>query len=368
MIIGGGASGLFLGANLKGKRVLILEKNEKLGKKILISGGGKCNITNEFVNKLNYNGDEILFDLLKSSEILDFFGAKNFIKIKNFQYFCKNGSNFVLKTLIDKNKFTKINLNSEVIDVKKDKNLFCIFTKNEKFLAKNLVVASGGLSYPSLGVSDIAYKIALKFGLNLSVLKPALVGFTVQKDEFWFKNLSGVSTFVEILVDDRKIRGDMLFTHKGLSGPAILNASLFWDKGKMMLNFLPNFDFKTIKSSKKQISTNLPLPKRFIKEFLEICDIRDKVFCDLNSDELCRLSRIFNYEFAPAGTFGYTKAEITKGGVSLRCLDENLQSKDHLGLFFIGEALNFNGMLGGYNLHFAFSSAIRVAKFLNFSI
>ena len=167
-----------------------------------------------------------------------------------------------------------------------------------KFYARNLVVASGGLSYKSLGASDIGYEIAQSFGTSVATPAPALVGFTVQKDEFWFKNLSGVCFPAEISVvcasknaanrelkTPRKFVGDILFTHKGISGPAVLNASLFWQKGLMAINFCPNFSIETAQKSKKQLSTVLPLPRRFTLEFLHAAGLSDKPYCEYKADE-----------------------------------------------------------------------------------
>ncbi|PSM53289.1 flavoprotein, HI0933 family [Campylobacter blaseri] len=369
IIIGGGASALFLASKLNSQNVAILEKNSTVGKKILASGGGKCNITNEFINANNYLGNfdfiSRILDNLSYIEVLDFFKELSFIKIKNNQFFCKNGSKEVLSFLVKKANKHKIFLNTEVLDVDKIDDVFLVKTKDKLFKCKNLVVASGGLSYSKLGVSDIGYKIALKFGHKVSKLNPALVGFTVQKDEFWFKGLSGVCFRAKVQVKDREFFDDILFTHKGISGPSILNASLFWEKGKIYINFLPNFKISNFKSSKKQISTLFPLPKRFIKSFLISKNLEDKQMYKLNEDEFEKLQKLQNYEFAPAGNFGFDRAEITKGGVEVCGIDENCQSKLTKNLFFIGEVLDVSGMLGGYNIHFAFASAKRVAKHLS---
>jgi oxidoreductase with FAD/NAD len=257
--------------------------------------------------------------------------------------------------------------------------IFEVLAENgDKFYAKNLVVASGGLSYKSLGASSIGYEIAQSFGICVATPAPALVGFTVQKEEFWFKNLSGVCFPAEISVacasknaanrepkTPRKFAGDILFTHKGISGPAVLNASLFWQKGLMAINFCPNFNIETAQKSKKQLSTVLPLPRRFTLEFLHAAGLSDKLYGEYKVDEMAKISRLFDYKFAPAGTFGFERAEVTKGGVDTDALDGNCCHKDTRGLYFISEVLNVTGMLGGYNLHFAFACAANLAKRLN---
>jgi len=238
-----------------------------------------------------------------------------------------------------------------------------------KFRARNLVIASGGLSYKALGASDIGYKIANDFGIETSTLAPALVGFSVQKDEFWFKELSGVSLNADVKINSKneshKFSGDLLFTHRGISGPAILNASLFWQKGRICINFLSKFSEKNLIDGKKQLSSVLPLPKRFVLEFLKNFSLKDRAFYEFSDEERQIIKRLFAYEFAPAGTFGFERAEVTKGGIKSEFLDENLQASNVRGLYFIGEVLDITGMLGGYNLHFAFASALKVARVLN---
>jgi len=355
IIVGAGASGLFLGANLKGKKIAILEKNSSAGKKILASGGGRCNITNRFVSAKNYLGEqkfiEQILKILSPDQVLKFFSELKFSEQKQNQFFCDNGAKSVLSLLL-KRQNAEIFYNKEVIGAKKIDKIFEILTKDEKFRARNLIIASGGLSYKALGASDVGYKIASEFGIELSPLAPALVGFSVQKDEFWFKELSGVSLSADVEINGKneshKFSGDVLFTHRGVSGPAILNVSLFWQKGRICINFLPKFSEKNLVNGKKQLSSVLPLPKRFVLGFLRNFVIK----------------RLFAYEFAPAGTFGFERAEVTKGGVKTNFLDENLESKSVKGLYFIGEVLDITGMLGGYNLHLAFASALKVASAL----
>ena len=372
IIVGAGASGLFLGANLKGKKIAILEKNSSAGKKILASGGGRCNITNRFISAKNYLGEqkfiEQILKVLTPDQVLKFFSELKFSEQKQNQFFCDSGAKSVLSVLL-KRQNTEIFYNKEVLGAKKVDEIFEISTKSEKFRAKNLVVASGGLSYKALGASDIGYKIANDFGIETSTLSPALVGFSVQKDEFWFKELSGVSLKADVKINSKnesyKFSGDLLFTHRGISGPAILNASLFWQKGRICVNFLPKFSEKNLINGKKQLSSVSPLPKRFLLEFLKNFGLKDRAFYEFSDEERQIIKRLFAYEFAPAGTFGFERAEVTKGGIKSEFLDENLQASNVRGLYFIGEVLDITGMLGGYNLHLAFGSALKVARILN---
>ena len=283
-------------------------------------------------------------------------------------FFCDSGAKSVLSVLL-KRQNADIFYNKEVLGAKKIDEIFEILTKDEKFRARNLVIASGGLSYKTLGASDIGYKIANDFGIETSALAPALVGFSVQKDEFWFKELSGVSLNADVKINSKneshKFSGNLLFTHRGISGPAILNTSLFWQKGRICINFLPKFSEKNLIDGKKQLSSVLPLPKRFVLEFLKNFGLKDRAFYEFNDNERQIIKRLFAYEFAPAGTFGFERAEVTKGGIKIEFLDENLQASNVNGLYFIGEVLEITGMLGGYNLHFAFASALKVARNLN---
>ncbi|MBE3605985.1 aminoacetone oxidase family FAD-binding enzyme [Campylobacter sp. RM13119] len=369
LIIGAGASGLFLAANLKAKNVAILEKNPSAGNKILISGGGRCNITNRHISEQNYLTDgkfiKKALNAFKFNDVLDFFKNIEFKEQKESQFFTKSSSKSVLNTLLQKIN-AKIFYNTEVINASKNGEIFEILsTKGEKFYAVNLVVATGGISYKRLGVSDIGLKIAQNFGLKTINFSPALVGFSVQKSEFWFKELSGISLNAKMSVGDKILQGDILFTHKGISGPCVLNASLFWQKGTISINFLPNFEPKNLTQGKKQLTSVLPLPKRFVLEFLRQNNLQDAAFSEYSNDEKATILELFNYRFAPAGTFGFNKAEVSKGGVTTAQIDENFQSKDIKNLYFIGEVLDVTGMLGGYNLHFAFTSAKIVSNALN---
>ena len=364
IIVGAGASGLFLGANLKSKKIAILEKNSSAGKKILASGGGRCNITNRFISAKNYLGEqkfiEQILKVLTPDQVLNFFCELKFSEQKQNQFFCDSGAKSVLSVLL-KRQNADIFYNKEILGAKKVDGIFEILTKDEKFRARNLVIASGGLSYKALGASDIGYKIANDFGIEISA--------SVQKDEFWFKELSGVSLNADAKINSKKeshkFSGDLLFTHRGISGPAILNASLFWQKGRICINFLPKFSEKNLINGKKQLSSVLPLPKRFVLEFLKNFGLKDRAYYEFSNEERQIIKRLFAYEFAPAGTFGFERAEVTKGGVKSEFLDENLQAYNVKGLYFVGEVLDITGMLGGYNLHFAFASALKVARVLN---
>jgi len=371
VIIGGGASALMLAALLPKNHITILEANNKLGAKILVSGGGKCNITNALMGTQYFLGDKdfVQEPLKKFNEkaLLKWLERQNLHPVlrKETQYFCKDSAKELLEIFQKESRKQNVCLNEEVLEVSKRDNLFYVRTKKQTYQAKAVVVASGGLSFPQLGASSIGYDIARTFGHSIEKTAPALVGFTVQKEQFFFKELSGVSTDVMIRVGENVCEGALLFAHKGISGPAVLDASLYWEKGKMEIDFLPDFSWKNIEGSKKNISSLLPMPKRVTKAFLLQFRLEDKPYhqCTLKEREV--LQTLSSYSFAPAGTFGYTKAEVTKGGVATSEIDSStMMSKKVEGLYFIGEVLDVTGRLGGYNFQWAFSSAYCCSKSL----
>jgi len=369
VIIGGGASALMLASLLPKDTVTVIESNAKPGAKILVSGGGKCNITNELMGTQYFLADKIFIQhALKSfneKALLRWLERQNLMPIlrKETQYFCKDSAKELLDIFLKESKKQKILTNEKVLDVSKRDDIFHVKTDKRTLTAERVVVASGGLSFPKLGASGIGYEIAEYFGHSIVKTAPGLVGFTVQKDQFFFKELSGVSTDVVIKVGDESCEGALLFAHKGLSGPAVLDASLYWVKGKIEIDFLPNFPWESLKKSKKQLSSLFPIPKRVTKAFLVQLKIDDKIGTKITAGELSLLQMLNHYSFAPAGTFGYSKAEVTKGGV---CTDEvdakTMMSHKIDGLYFIGEVLDVTGRLGGYNFQWAFSSAYVCSK------
>ncbi len=372
VIIGGGVSALMLASLLPENSVTIIESNSKVGAKILVSGGGKCNITNTLMGTEYFLGDEKFIQpaLKRFNEraLLQWLERQRLIPVlrKERQYFCKDSAKELLDVFIKESKKQKILTNEKVVDVSKRDEVFYVKTDKRSLTADAVVVASGGLSFPKLGASAIGYEIAEHFGHRIVKTAPGLVGFTVQKDQFFFKELSGISTDVEIRVGDTVCKGALLFAHKGMSGPAVLDASLYWEKGKLEIDFLPHFSWEKIKKSKKQLSSLLPMPKRVTKAFLLQLNLDDKTGMNITADELLLLKTLNHYSFAPAGTFGYSKAEVTKGGV---CTDEvdakTMMSKKVEGLYFSGEVLDVTGRLGGYNFQWAFSSAYACAQFIN---
>jgi predicted Rossmann fold flavoprotein len=375
-IIGAGASGLLLAAFLRDKNIILIDNNTKVGSKLLISGGGKCNITNGKVKPNNYLGNQrFIRNIIKrfdQNDLLDWFGDRGLklVTRKNNQYFCENSAKDVVDILKKEISSKDIKLQTEVLKVEKNSDLFEVFTAKGKIIAKNVVVASGGLSFPKIGATSIGYDIAKSFDHTVQTLSAGLVGFTVQPEQFFFKSLSGIAIDVKITIEKedkpKEINGALLFAHKGISGPAVLDASLYWQKGKITVDFLPTLSIDSLKLSKKNISRTLGLPSRVAKIFLEQLNIEDKTASKLSSEEWKKIETLKAYSFAPAGTFGYSKAEVTKGGVSTDEIDaSSMMSRKVDGLYFLGEVLDVTGELGGYNFQWAFSSAYVCANSLN---
>jgi len=371
IILGCGASGLMCASNIgKKKSVAIIEVNERVAKKLKISGGGKCNITNASVTAKNYDGDAefiaYAFKKFSRDNLLTYL-ERNRVELelrKDRYYFCKHSSDEIIDVLKRGAKHSEMILNSKIEKVSKHEELFEIRTDKATYRAENVVVATGGKSFKTLGASEIGLEIAKSFGLEVKEFTPALVGLTVQKKEFWMRELSGLSCLVEIKIEDRVINEEMLFAHKGISGPAILSASLYWKKGEISIDFLPNKNILEMsEGSKKLLSSVIGLPKRLSKALLLALELEDKECKKLSKEDKKKLSKIHSYNFAPAGNFGFTKAEVSRGGVvTNELIKESLESKKVKGLYFIGEVADITGELGGYNFQWAFSSAYICAK------
>jgi predicted Rossmann fold flavoprotein len=292
-----------------------------------------------------YRGDEVFIDHVlrrfDEKRLLSWLERQGLHPVlrKGSQYFCPHTSSELLDILLKESRKQKFLMNEKVIDVRKRGERFYVRTDRRTLTASEVVVASGGLSFPRLGASGIGYEIAEHFGHRVTRTAPALVGFTVQKEQFFFKSLSGTSTEVSIDVNGRRCDGSLLFTHKGISGPAVLDASLYWEKGKISVDFLPGFDWGCLRGSKKQLSSLLPMPKRVTKAFLLQLRIEDKAGSAVSFDELHRLKGLQTYSFAPAGTFGYSKAEVTRGGVATDEVDaETMESKKLKGVVVLSQS------------------------------
>jgi predicted Rossmann fold flavoprotein len=370
IILGGGASGLMLASLFDDKvGTILLEGNPSVGAKISISGGGRCNLTNARVSSDDYRPNSTFtqsaLSSFDSSSVVRWFEARGLHPVlqKRDQYFCPKSAREVLDVFHVAMREVVQETSCHVEKVEERNEGFVITTNRGVFVTTRLIVASGGLSYPRLGASDIGHRIAKQFGHTIVPPRPALVGLTLQPEQFFFKTLSGVATEVVITVGEHRIHDRILFAHKGISGPAVLDASLYWKKGEIVIDFIPGIDWKVLQRSSKRLSTILPLSKRLAKAFLIHLEVEDQPAAQLSDEERNRLKRLSAYRFAPAGTFGYTKAEVTCGGVNTDEINpQSMESRLHPGLFFVGEVLDVTGRLGGYNFQWAFSSAHACAR------
>lgn len=378
VILGAGASGLMAAISAKqaGKSVLVLEKNSRPGLKILISGGGRCNFTNLTVAPEHFVSGNPKF----SRSALSQYTNQDFVKwVKDIgiahyektlgQLFCKGSSKEILQMLLDKLPAKDLLTSCEVSNIEKSDETFFIKSNRGEFQSSNLIIATGGLSFPKLGATDFGYKIAKQFGHSVTKLDPALDGFVLeQKDLSIFQDLAGVSCESVVTVGKASFHEPLLFTHKGLSGPSILKASLYWKANKpVTINFLPSI--KDLKShiheslgslGKKSTGNFLHslLPKRLADNIATHLGIKDKRLAELGKKDLQALQKLVQaFTFVPQRTVGYDKAEVTRGGVDTNELSgKTLESQLVPGLFFVGEVVDVTGLLGGYNFQWAWSS------------
>jgi len=376
VILGAGASGMMCAAHLNEKSdlsVLLVEGNDRAAKKLKISGGGKCNITNVNVSTENYLGDEALVASILSQftkeDLLGWLEARGLRPIlrKEQYYFCPKSSDEIITILQRATQKSDYAFQQKIKSVSKKSSdgLFTVKTDKATYQTKQVVVATGAKSYASIGATEIGVSIANSFGHTNTAFAPALAGLTLQPKDFWMKSLSGISFPVKIEVASKLLQEDMLLTHRGLSGPAILSASLYWNRGEIIIDLLPKQTLKQVMhNNRKLLSTALSLPKRFTQLLLEYLMIKDRPCNEYKDQELQQLQdAIHSYKLAPAGTYGFTQAEVCKGGVDTMNLNSwTLESHLSEGIYFIGEVVDVTGELGGYNFQWAFSSGVSVAN------
>ncbi|MBN8568133.1 MAG: NAD(P)/FAD-dependent oxidoreductase [Ignavibacteria bacterium] len=373
IIIGAGAAGLFCAAEAgkRKKTVLVIEHEEKVGKKILISGGGRCNFTNLYASPENYISQNPHFckSALARYTQQDFIELVERYKIayhekKLGQLFCDSTSRQIVEMLLEEcsKSDVHIKVNCSIKSVDK-KNNFIIKTNLGDFKAGSLVIASGGLSIPKMGATPFGYKIAKQFGVKLTETKPALVPLLLSKEDLTkFKNLSGVSIDTIVSNNEISFRENILFTHKGLSGPAILQISSYLkDNEELKIDLIPDKNLDEIKNSKEKIELKTYLKNFFAERFTSVLNenfIPSKPLYQLNEKEIENVNHILkNFTLKPVGDEGYEKAEVTLGGVDTNELSsKTMMAKKAEGLFFIGEVVDVTGWLGGYNFQWAWSS------------
>lgn len=387
VIIGAGASGLMcaLTAGDRGRKVLVIDHANKIGKKILISGGGRCNYTNMYAEPANYLSGNPHFckSALSRYTQWDFQALVDKHNIpwheKTLgQLFCNHQSSDIVEMLMEecRNSGVAVRLKASLNHVKRSETSesFLLETTLGKIHCKSLVVATGGLSFPTMGASGLGYELAEQFGHHLVERLPGLVPFTMDKQ--WlahFIELSGVSADIIVSCNGQSFRENLLFTHRGMSGPAILQISSYWRPGnKVSINWLPGLSIEDwlndLRESKPKAEFRSVLSDKLTRrlatalctygELQKITDSGSKPVNQFSPAELQRLAENLEaWEFMPAGTEGYKKAEVTLGGVATDNISsKTFESQNQAGLYFIGEVLDVTGHLGGFNFQWAWAS------------
>lgn len=386
IIIGAGAAGLMtaISAAQRGRRVLVLDHANKAGKKILISGGGRCNFTNMYVEPANYLSANPHF--CKSA--LNRYTQWDFIELLSKydvpwhektlgQLFSDNGSKTILQVLLDEcaSAGVQIQLDCQINRIEKITHGFALQSNQGNMQCQSLVVATGSLSFPTMGASDFGHRIAKQFGHNVTQLQPGLVPFTLDKP--WIEKciaLAGVAIDARATIDGQSFKEALLFTHKGVSGPVILQISSYWKPGKQVeICMLPDVDlFSLLKDAqaefpKRQLGTVLSqhFAQRLLEQFVPEADLKE-VMQHFKHSRLQEIADIFqNWQFIPSGTEGYKKAEVTLGGVNTdEVSSKTLESKIQPGLYFVGEVLDVTGHLGGFNFQWAWASGHCCGQFI----
>lgn len=381
IVIGAGAAGLFcaIEAGKRGRRVLVLEHADRVGKKIAISGGGRCNFTNIHTRPENFISANSHFckSALARYTPSDFISLveKHGIKYhekKLGQLFCDGSSSQIINMLLGECAAAGVEIlcGCHVVKVQKDSS-FNLETDKGSFASSSLVIATGGLSIAPLGATDFGYRIARQFDFKIEETRPGLVPLTLSSQlQKQLAKLSGVSLDAIVSCSGAVFRENILITHRGLSGPAILQASSYWKPGEpVVLNIMPDEDIQDIfarnQGSGIELSNLLSryLPKRFAHAWCELF-AESKPIKQFGTTELNEIAeRLHRMRLVPSGTEGFKKAEVTTGGVATSELSsKTMEAKRVPGLYFIGEVVDVTGQLGGYNFQWAWASGFAAGQ------
>ncbi|EPY6874790.1 NAD(P)/FAD-dependent oxidoreductase [Klebsiella pneumoniae] len=388
IVVGAGAAGMFCAAQAGqlGCRVLLLDNGKKPGRKILMSGGGRCNFTNMYVEPAAYLSQNPHF--CKSAlarytqwdfiELVGKYGIAWHEKTLG-QLFCDDSAEQIVNLLLAECEKggVQIRLRSEILSVERDEQGYRLQVNGETLVTKKLVIASGGLSMPGLGASPFGYKVAEQFGLKVLPTRAGLVPFTLHKPLLeQLQVLSGVSVPSTITAENGTLfRENLLFTHRGLSGPAVLQISSYWQPGEFVtVNLLPDCDLDDFLNEQRSAHPNqslkntlaMQLPKRLVECLQQLGQIPDVTLKQLNvRDQQKLVETLTAWRVQPNGTEGYRTAEVTLGGVDTNELSSRtMEARKAPGLYFIGEVMDVTGWLGGYNFQWAWSSAWACAQAL----
>ena len=379
IIIGAGASGLMcaMAAGRRHRRVVVLDHAKKPGQKIIMSGGGRCNFTNTGVeadNFISHNPHFVKSALSRFSQwdVLEMIDRHHipYHERDHGQLFCNNSSGDILEMLLKECKKVKVDIR---LDITIDKisqmedGGFSVSTSRGRFKAKSMVVATGGLSIPGAGASPLGYRIAEQFNIKVWPTRPGLVPFTLHPpDKEKLSGLPGVSVDATVTVGHHSFRENILFTHRGLSGPAILQISSMWPPGDdVCINLLPDINLEEAlkkaqsTSPKRKVKSLLAdfLPKRLVAAMVDE-SLADQALHALSHNKFKIIAQnLHQWQLKPGGTEGYRTAEVTLGGVDCNAVSsKTMEARQVKGLFFTGEVLDVTGWLGGYNLQWAWSS------------
>jgi len=380
LVLGAGAAGLLgaIEAGKRGRRVAVLEHAERIGEKILISGGGRCNFTNIHCQPENFisANEHFAKSALARYTPADFIALVEKHRIPYHektlgQLFCDRSAQDIIDLLELECQATGVQvfLQSRILEVRRTTE-FVVRTTSGEFRAPILVVATGGLSIPKMGATPCGYQLARQFGLKIVETKPALVPFVLSgKDRSRYCDLAGVSTEVVASANHHAFHEKMLITHRGLSGPAILQISSYWEKGQpIRIDLAPGREIapaiRTAKFRNLTAAQNAfqgSLPKRFAERWLE-----NNPPAAWNNDALAKWEKqIHEWVIKPAGTEGYDKAEVTAGGVDTAELSsKTMECLNVKGLFFVGEVVDVTGQLGGFNFQWAWASGAAAGRAL----
>jgi len=380
VVIGAGAAGMMcaIEAGKRGREVLVLDHAKKPGRKILISGGGRCNFTNYDVSAEHFlcANPHFVKSALSQFSNWDFINLVSQYGIDyeerdHGQLFCLDSAKNIVAMLLQECRLPNIHFRYQVDihDVTQTKSGFHFFANRQSIECQSVVIATGGLSMPKLGATPFGYKVAEQFGLNITPTKAGLVPFTLHKEEKEnFAALSGVAVPVVITTEDGvSFKESLLFTHRGLSGPSVLQASSYWKPGqKVMVDWIPNDDIGMMLAQCKEKHPNQTLkntlanvlPKRVVEVLMEHKQWLDKPLKQYNEKECCTvIDALHHWAIIPNGTEGYRTAEVTLGGVDTDAISsKTMECNSVKGLFFVGEVMDVSGWLGGYNFQWAWSS------------
>jgi len=378
IVIGAGAAGLMCGieAGARGRTVLLLDKSNKPGKKILMSGGGRCNFTNRYSSPEQYVSRNPHFckSALSRYTQWDFIQLVETHKVSYYektlgQLFCEHKSSQILELLLQKSQESQVDLrlNQLISSIQKDAGGFIVVSNGATYRCESLVVACGGLSIPTLGSSPFGYQIAAQFGIAVHPTRAGLVPFTWHvEDKARFECLAGISVDSLVSCQGMSFRESLLFTHRGLSGPAILQISSYWRPGdEVLISLLPEMDLhlelQHVQKTSGDLMLKTALAKWVAKRLLGVfftTELLDKPLKRFHSQQLKEVAQTLQaWSVKPNGTEGYRTAEVTLGGVDCDAISSRtFEAKKVSGLYFVGEVLDVSGWLGGYNFQWAWSS------------